>query len=258
MWIAHMSFEEPYYVYKALMVPPREPPAYAWAAERIVAASQRLEQIFAITADIQARAVGKAVRVTATRGDDGDEHPQFTHPTISSQDERTRLGILGSEMINHVRTALDYFAYVDSWKAAGGEPEHRTAFPLCLSPEAWRDRNVRKKVAGMTRQGAEAVETAQPFRGVEWARRLSELSNLDKHRQAVVLSPTIEWKCPRNFSGLLDEELETRVTVSVLFDDGVSNRFQDEAKQMLTGAVELLNPFLVDDGDQPVMLAFNF
>jgi hypothetical protein len=98
----------------------------------------------------------------------------------------------------------------------------------------------------------------QPFKGVSWSARLRELSNLDKHRQAIVVQPAITWLCPHDISGARSLPLSTTATVNLTAVGDDTRRLQDEAKGMAIGMVEFLNPFLAAEGHQPMSLAFNY
>lgn len=253
-----MQASEDVHNYQASMVPGEEPPTYAWAAERLVAGAQRLADVFAVVGSIRERSVSKQVTVTTVRGEEtGHTGREFKYPDISTREERIELGVRASEMIHHLRASLDHFAFVSAWKQHG-EPRKGTGFPICSGLDDWQDGRVRRQIRLMTPDAKAAVEAIQPFKGVEWSRKLRDLSNMDKHRQAIVLSPTVRWTCPVHVSDLREHPLPTDISVNLMLVDDLSLRFQDEAKEMFDGAVQFLNPFLVVEGHDEIAVQWNF
>jgi hypothetical protein len=110
----------------------------------------------------------------------------------------------------------------------------------------------------MTPDARAAVAAVQPFKGVERSRKLRDLSNMDKHRQAIVLSPTVKWTCPVEVSDLHGHLLPTDIAVNLMRDNDLSRRYQDEAKEMFDGAITFLNPFLVVEGHDEIAVHWNF
>jgi hypothetical protein len=143
---------------------------------------------------------------------------------------------------------------VNAWKKRG-EPTQGTAFPICRDLEEWSTRGTKKRLAYLSDAGASAIEAVQPFNGVRWTLRLREIGNLDRHRQAIVLAPTINWTCPRDFTGLGRTALPTHISVNALVGDELGPPFQDEAQRIFDGAVGLLNPFLAHEGHDPDAVA---
>jgi hypothetical protein len=252
-----MTSQRPDFRYQAAEMPADEDPTYAWAAERLVAGSRRLADVFSLVRSIQRQAAGKSVTGTAVMDPmTGQFKPSFEWPSICTKDERVELGVRASETLHHVRAALEYFAYADAWKEKG-EPASSTAFPICTSKEEWSEKGTRRRLSLLSHAAAGAIEAVQPFNGVLWTLRLRELSNLDRHRRAIVLAPTVNWTCPRDFASLVETALPTQVTVNATVGGDVGAPFQDEAEQIFDGVVAFLNPFLVSEGHVPMELKWS-
>jgi hypothetical protein len=97
------------------------------------------------------------------------------------------LTFLASEVLHHARIALDYCAYHVVW-LDGGRPREGTKFPLVEDQSRW-GKEKRGALPGVTPEHAEWIRDVQPFTGVDWSRKLLELSNRDKHRMAVEVVP---------------------------------------------------------------------
>jgi hypothetical protein len=105
----------------------------------------------------------------------------------------TGWGLTVAEIVNHLRSALDYLVYELSIKG-GGEPEReRTTFPIARSPEAYyrligkgkRRRSYRDIcLAGVAEQWKTEVDKLQPYEpgGRMELAALVHLSNSSKHR----------------------------------------------------------------------------
>lgn len=90
------------------------------------------------------------------------------------------ISLLVSEIIHHLRAALDYVAYNLVWLDLG-TPRERTQFPIAETEPQWRDAQ-KRRLRGLSTQHVEVILEYQPFRGCRWTRELRELSNADKHR----------------------------------------------------------------------------
>lgn len=94
--------------------------------------------------------------------------------------------LLASEVIHHVRSALDYIAYqlvvLDT-----GSARSQTQFPICDKPNDFR-REATRRLNGVTPEHVALVESVQPYNGAPWTGWLKELSDRDKHRFPVDVS----------------------------------------------------------------------
>jgi hypothetical protein len=126
------------------------------------------------------------------------------------------LSTIAGDIVHNMRSALDSVAYEMAARHLGRPLTRKelvaTAFPICETPPDFEDffdkeRPIRASMYGATERSA--LQLAQPFWFIEEAtrigasiptrdyssyyqwdelRRLSELSNLDKHRQLVVFA----------------------------------------------------------------------
>lgn len=197
--------------------------------------------------------------------------PEFTNKNVGGYpvlDEQARMQLAhqASECINHVRTALDYLAFNMTWKDSGSRHEG-TKFPLHTKDSGYG--RVRKNsVPGLSKKHDAWVESVQPFNGTEWSQALVELSNRDKHRVAIDIVPSFTFTLDRSIplqDPLGDPSYRgfavANATVELLLADalevapGNSNLEAGHTLRVIVaGAVNLLNLFLVDLGDDSIKI----
>jgi hypothetical protein len=113
----------------------------------------------------------------------------------------------------------------------------------------------------MSTEHTEWVEAVQPFAGATWSGILQVLSNSDKHRVGIEVSPTVIYELdadsvtadPENAAGLVTKIARVRVDflLPALTPAGdVSKVFDD----IVVGAGHLVNRFLVEAGIVPIRI----
>jgi hypothetical protein len=98
--------------------------------------------------------------------------------------------ILTGEVAYHLRSALDYLIFELAKKDSGSERD-RTQFPIesftVDSPNENKRRGFAARkdtyLAGLNQAHIDAIETLQPYKGVNWTKTLQAISNPDKHRK---------------------------------------------------------------------------
>jgi hypothetical protein len=95
-----------------------------------------------------------------------------------------RFAVLIGEVIQNLRTGLDYLVYelaiLDS-----GTKQTRTQFPMEDTQEGFRGRR-NSFLKGINDAHVAAIESLQPYNGVNWSKWLRVISNPDKHRHLVI------------------------------------------------------------------------
>jgi hypothetical protein len=109
------------------------------------------------------------------------------HATMS-----VRASILVGEIIQALRRALDYLTYELAWLDSGS-PQDDTQFPIDKRPKTFWARCQRKRpgdhscfLIGIDKKHATAIESLQPYKGVNWTALLRTISNPDKHRHLTI------------------------------------------------------------------------
>jgi hypothetical protein len=93
------------------------------------------------------------------------------------------LGLIAGDVVQNLRAALDQLIWAYS---AGDKRNRRTAFPIYLTEEEYRE-NAPSKIRGIREKGQAFIERWQPFQlgerpGAHPLAMLQQLSNTDKHQ----------------------------------------------------------------------------
>ena len=181
--------------------------------------------------------------------------------------ELTELTMISSEIVHHVRSSLDYCAYQTVFRD-NGSPKSGTQFPL-VDDEKSFERMLKSSMPGITRKHQSWVEAVQPYNGVGWTRLLKELSNRDKHRFPIDVVDVYTFEIDRtkvfddplgdpDYVGYQIESSAIEFRVSDPNDGGGnSNEVTGVLSNLLFGAVDLANRFLVDAGEPPIEVSRN-
>lgn len=184
----------------------------------------------------------------------GDEFLELPPTDTPQRDLRIRIG----ECVYNLRATLDYIVHV----ASGGE--RRSQFPLEDDPDKFRARitgihpATGKKVVPFLKsvptRNVCLIERVQPYKGVDWTRRLRDISNRDKHRKLVVLDATSGDILTRELVGALYpgaglypgeglypsagyEQVEVKMPVQIAFPEGPPVREAIEELETQVGHV---------------------
>jgi hypothetical protein len=164
-----------------------------------MAASQRLQDLGAIVEELREANDGMQVKMYFSRRD--VEANSGAQPTLDWGDlnrmNQGQVETVASEVIQHLRIALDYLAYQLAWLDSGLQ-QQRTQFPIVDQSAQWSSR-CRQDLPGVHRAHLDLIRQYQPFAGCSWTRELRDLSNTDKHRFVVDVST--------NFSGTFTYDL---------------------------------------------------
>jgi hypothetical protein len=111
------------------------------------------------------------------------------------------VGVIVGDVLNNLRSALEYVA----WQLAiiGKGPDKDTHFPICQTPDHWRDWGA-KYVSRLRREHAALIERMQPYNGRNGLVLLAaaRLNNTDKHALISSVTWTAVYKPPKVISGI--------------------------------------------------------
>lgn len=159
---------------------------YAWAAYRVMQASRRMQELENSLVEA-GETWPYLVTFKATPG----LEPELQQDNFLevAEDLAHELGAYASEVIHHLRTALDYLAYHAVWRDSGIRLE-QSQFPIDTDEEAW-NKNASRRLKGIAPERLEWMREVQPFKEKNWAYKLRQLSNTDKHALRVDVLPAI-------------------------------------------------------------------
>jgi hypothetical protein len=133
-----------------------------------------------------------------------------------------RISRLIGEVVQNLRTALDYLVYELARFDAKTIVEN-TQFVIVDSEKDFQ-KNL-WHLRGLTGEHIAAFKRLQPFDGCQWTKRIADLSNPDKHcHLTIVKSPVIVAIDPRITQAILAGEhvnVNDYATISITFSDGL-------------------------------------
>jgi hypothetical protein len=103
------------------------------------------------------------------------------------------LPLVLSDAIHNMRAALDYIVY-ELARYDLRQIQHGTQFPIenhkidPTNPKRGFDTRINTYLKGLHPDHIDAIESLQPYKGIEWTKTLRDISNPDKHRHLAILS----------------------------------------------------------------------
>lgn len=131
-------------------------------------------------------------------------------------DQLAKISAIFGEMVNSLRSSLDYLVYALACGGNGWSDVPNTQFPIIDNLEDW------PKVAGYRLNKVPPVAVArirqlQPFEGCTWSATLRDFSNPDKHR----LLSAMKSRCKVTIAGVPQgDRIPVRVAVEVYLNTG--------------------------------------
>jgi hypothetical protein len=119
---------------------------------------------------------------------DSDKPPTFTVSFDKSLVVPPYLSLPVSDCIHNLRSALDYLIYELAFLDSGTFMDG-TQFPIEDDSAKFNLRRRKTYLRGLSDVHIRAIESLQPYNGVDWTKTLRTISNPDKHRQLTVLQP---------------------------------------------------------------------
>jgi hypothetical protein len=240
-------------------------PSLQWSALRLVQACKKLDQIKPINDGIMEKL--RIIKWPWARGVFEAQNGKGLHwempydPGIVTEEDIRGASFVASDILHYVRSSLDHLVYNVSWKDAG-ERRKNTQFPIIDNLDDWTPGLIAGCLGGMSPHHAAWIKDVQPFEGVEWIKILRDLSNADKHRVGVEVSPTVQFEIDAGaiHSDPQDANLQRaaikNVTLQFLLP-AVSDYGQEIGNvfdAMFIGAGELINKFLDEAGTSRIQV----
>jgi len=238
--------------------------SYWWAAMRYMQAHRTLREIEPLVQRIYKRINDQ--QWPWVRGVPDEPHAgaltwevPYAREIITANDKR-EASFIASQTLHYLRSALDHLIYHAAWFDAG-TPQKQTQFPIFDDAAKWATKNgAAKHLRGVSQAHINVVEAAQPFNGGTWAADLQELSNADKHRFGVEVSPTLQIGI--DFGSAVDDQARAggklarvdTVSLRLLLPPLENREFTDVFDAMFVGAADVINPFLQEQGISPLRL----
>jgi hypothetical protein len=173
------------------------------------------------------------------------------------------------EVVQNLRTALDYFVFALARSDSQGVEQTGTQFLIEDDPGNAAKRwgftyNAPRRLKGFKQAHIDLIENLQPYKGCYWSRRLRDLSNPDKHRKlyAPIVAGRADWsfssEIPRpdrvgwpcrvleaRGPGGSDVYMYLRTSFDVLFEDdsGLALPIEPILKELLTEIPRTLELF---------------
>lgn len=159
-------------------------PGLRGAKVRLMRAAARHMELQAL--EHEGKTDPKPIRLTADRAEWEAGEP--LRPTIDWSQARpidvTHAKLLTSEIVQHLRAALDYLAYnlvcLDT-----GPPDRRRErsihFPVVRDETRW-EAEANGRLPGVTREHLAIIREYQPCAGCNWTATLADLAMIDRHR----------------------------------------------------------------------------
>lgn len=232
-------------------------PSYWWSALRYMQAYRTFAQAVPLGMRLQERITAHPWPLVrgAVAGLHADTVWEVPASDIVRIEDKREASFIASETLHYPRSALDHLVYHACW-ADAGSPQPRTQFPIFEDRSKYHGKNgAVKQLQGMSPAHASLLEAVQPFNGVTWTSDLQVLSNADKHRVPVEVSPTVQLGV--DLVGAIDdphvpdvklaqiEQVDLRFFLPALQPYG---EFQTVFNAMFVGAADLINPFLEEAG----------
>jgi len=197
------------------------------ANERVNGARERLDEL---KPHVQAFRVEKRSSITYDRRPEtiilNGQQKRVVIGTASTRifPAPLKLSRLIGEVIQHLRTALDYLVYELTRYDAKSIIEH-TQFPVADCEKTFKQLLSRYRLKGnLSPEHIATIERLQPYKGCNWTKWLAEFSNPDKHKAlTAVASPVTFSPSPGSTEAILADkkmDMEGDITIRITFSDG--------------------------------------
>lgn len=92
--------------------------------------------------------------------------------------------ILTGEIVNHLRSSLDYMVGM-LVEMDSGKKGNKTQFPIASTEQDFK--GCFNFIRGLNDSHIAAIEQLQPFKGCSWTKNLAYLNNKDKHNELIIV-----------------------------------------------------------------------
>jgi hypothetical protein len=233
-------------------------PSCWWSALRFMQAYRTYEQLNVVAKRIMERFAQQRfvhVKILHDSPHPGAKTVEIPHfaDLIDVEDKR-EASFIASETLHYLRSSLDHLIYNVSWIDTGSRQRY-TQFPIVTDSANWGRKEVKKNLGGMTAEHASHIEQVQPYNDVTWTDQLQTLSNADKHRFGVEVSPAFQMNA--RLDEAVPSQTENQVSLTAIKNATLHFRlpafspygeFVEVFSDMFRGAGQLINLFLEEAG----------
>lgn len=186
-----------------------------------------------------------------------DRDPNTGKVIVSAFQQRQSLPFdslaAAGDVIQNLRSALDYLAQQLVWSGSGSEPGRLVQFPIAKDAATYEADKARR-VEGMCPKAIKVIDALKPYKGGNDALwKIHELNNIDKHRTLFTYAHdcflTADWlndpmpfnlkASNPNFTGAFDSEVEQDMDAE--FYEAVSHAQVTQGDSLLPTLHQLVN-----------------
>lgn len=241
--------------YRVIPTPVGERPTHAHTARRLVAANARLQE-FSLEAErrIQPNSGSVRVRYTLESGQRAPSTNLDWADVALPVEVASELSPIASEVVHHLRTALEYIVFNMVWEDTGTRPTYWVKAPCHGTEDEWSRSMKSKPLRLLSSDHLSALGAVQPFTGTPWLTHLTSLSNPDKHHSPIQVFPGIEFQIPKEM--VLGQWQEVQTTTRFMAKVGEEQLdYIETIHDILRGLINLANPLLVEEGEHPIVIS---
>jgi hypothetical protein len=237
-------------------------PSLWWVGARFMRAFSRNQDLEQRIAQVAA-SVRELPTVRVAMADAGLANPPLhvSAGDFATSQDMLDLALLTSEVLHHLRSAVDYLVYNVAW-ADSGQRQEKTQFPVCGKKSIFDGKGVQNQMRGLTATHKSWIETVQPFHDVKWASELATLSNTDKHRFALETAPSLRFRVDLHAASPDPEDPmmanlpvdQTQLVCRVVPSQGPYRDVLDIFGEIFRGSADLINKFFGEVGLSPLQV----
>lgn len=260
---APMASESPRYLYTEYV--PRieaDKPSLWWVGARFMRAFSRYQDLEQRIAQVAA-SVRELPTVSVAMADAGRANPplHMSAGDFATGQDTLDLALLTSEVLHHLRSAVDYLVYNVAW-ADSGQRQDQTQFPVCGMKSDFDGKGVQNRMRGLTAVHKSWIEAVQPFDGVKWTSQLATLSNTDKHRFVLETAPSLRFRVDLHAASPDPDDPtmanlpvdQTRLVCRVVPSQGAYRDVLVIIGEIFQGSADLINKFFGEAGLSPLQV----
>lgn len=220
-------------------------------------AGDRIREIDALIAEFHWSTVPAFTMLASEVGSEKVTVTRAANPLFTQWDRTHEVAFRVGEVVNALRSALDYSVFVLAWRDSGTE-QRFTQFPIVPTSHAFGKREIQRRLRGMSAPHIAAIEAVQPYNDVNWLAMLAELSNQQKHKRPLQTQPSLRIQIGPNGRML---EIDHSVLALEVRQLAITCRIVDPKKsgldpypdvmtlfqEILVGMSAYLNPLLAEE-----------
>ena len=156
-----------------------------------------------------------------------------------------KLNRLIGEVIQNLRSSLDYLVYELTCHDAKSVIE-KTQFPVAELEKTFMEQLKRYNLIGhLSPEHIAMIVQLQPYKKCNWTKKLTDLSNPEKHKTLTVVVSPVEFRpSPGSTEAILagkKVDIEKDITVQVAFNDGT--QVVESLEELISQVTQVLHDF---------------